>query len=525
MENAINEILHATRGRILESDIVTGKNRELYVHLEEKDFETVINFLSEHNFELAGLFCAEDFDGHEGHMLFYAFEKKGNEWITIFTLPLRMKRAMSIALTYPSASWYQREITDGFGVTFAESFDERRLFLHETYPEDFHPLQKTFKNKEIKLDAETNPSLAYEFKKVSGEGVYEIPVGPVHAGIIEPGHFRFSVIGETIYNLEIRMFYKHRGIEKLAEGKTPAECVKIAESISGDETVANAVAYCTAVEKISGIEVPLRAEHLRTAYLEMERIYSLLGDLAGMCIDVAFPVGASPFFVLREEVLRQNKALTGSRFMKDTIAIGGLKKDAPKGTLDALQAFLDDLRDGLKDAVSDVLASTSTIDRFQTTGVVRKELIAPLHITGPIARASGTLTDTRIDHPYGLYDKIRPAPRIFEAGDVLARFETKASEVLDCARMIDEAVTGLRHGEILTKGDIKDGYAIAPIESARGQSMHWAYIKNGLIDRYKIRTASFCNWQAIEHAVIGNIVPDFPLINKSMNLSYAGTDL
>jgi formate hydrogenlyase subunit 5 len=525
MENLINQVLQATHARVLESDINIGRNWELYVHLEEKDFETVIYFLSEQGFELAGMFCAEDFENHTGHTLFYAFEKKGNHWMLVFTLPLRMNRGFSIAKTYPSACWYEREIMDGFGITFAESFDERRLFLHEPYPEDFHPLLKSFKNQEIKTRQGLGIMEGYPFKKVQGEGVYEIPVGPVHAGIIEPGHFRFSVIGETVFNLEIRMFYKHRGIEKLSEGKDPHDVVKIAESISGDETAANAAAYCTAIEKISGIDIPHRAAHLRTAYLELERIYSLLGDLAGMCVDVAFPVGASPFFVLREKVLRHNKALTGSRFMKDTIAIGGLKRDAPREALDALVLFLDDLRKDLKDAVSEVLASTSAIDRFHTTGVIRKELVSPLHLTGLTARASGSLADTRLDHPYGVYDKIKPIPKTSEAGDVLARFETKAAEILDSARIIEEALQDLRNGHVLNVGEIKDGYALALIECARGQSLHWVYIKNGLIDRYKIRTASFCNWQAIEHAVIGNIVPDFPLINKSLNMSYAGTDL
>ena len=524
MENLINLVLQATRARVLESDITKGRNGELYVHLEEKDFETVVYFLSEQSFELVGMFCAEGFENHAGNTLLYAFEKKGSQWMLIFTMPLRMRRSFSIAKTYPSACWYEREITDGFGITFAGSFDERRLFLHEPYPEDFHPLVKSFKNQEIKTTQGTETE-GYPFKKVEGEGVYEIPVGPVHAGIIEPGHFRFSVIGETVYNLEIRMFYKHRGIEKLAEGKEPHEVVKIAESISGDETVANAVAYCTAVEKISGIDVPPRANHLRTAYLELERIYSFLGDLAGMCVDVAFPVGASPFFILRENILRHNKALTGSRFMKDTIAIGGLKRDAPKEAIDALLISLDDLGDELKDAASDIHSSTSVIDRFHTTGVIRKELISPLHLTGPVARASGSLADTRLDHSYGLYDKIKPAPKTSDAGDVLARFEIKTAEILDSARIIEEALSNLRNGEILNAREIKDGYAIALVESARGQSMHWVYIKNGLIDRYKIRTASFCNWQAIEHAVIGNIVPDFPLINKSLNMSYAGTDL
>lgn len=355
--------------------------------------------------------------------------------------------------------------------------------------------------------------------------MYEIPVGPVHAGIIEPGHFRFSAVGETIHNLEVRMFYKHRGIEKLAEGKTPQDAVRIAESISGDESAANAMAYCTAVERISGIDAPPRAECLRTAYLELERVYSLLGDLAGMCVDIAFPVAATPFFVMRENILRHNKALTGSRFLKGAYTIGGLKKDAPEEAINALLVYLTDLMDGLKDAASAVRSSTSALDRFHTTGVIRRELLSPLHITGPMARASGLPADTRLDHPYGLYGNIRPASVTSDAGDVLARFEIKTAEILDSARMIEEALIDLRRGRILNEGRILDGYAVSLVESARGQSFHWVYIKNGVIDRYKVRTASFCNWQAIEHAVMGNIVPDFPLINKSLNLSYAGTDL
>ena len=175
---------------------------------------------------------------------------------------------------------------------------------------------------------------------MKGDGVYHVAVGPVHAGIIEPGHFRFSVIGEPIFNLEVRMFYKHRGLEKLAEGKAPDDCVKIAETISGDETVANAVAYCIAVEKICGTEVPKRALQLRTVLLELERIYSHLGDLAGMCVDVAYPVGASPFFILREEILRQNDNLTGSRFLKGAVTVGGLTKDLSAEALKQLSTYL-----------------------------------------------------------------------------------------------------------------------------------------------------------------------------------------
>ncbi len=288
-------------------DIIEGLNNELYLPVNESELQKALNVMNENSFELNSLFCVEDF-AEKGFTLFYVFEKTGFEQILILQYALSGNKALSIAKIFPSACWYEREITDGFGIEFQDAFDKRRLFLHETYPSDFHPLLKSFKNGKIENVAPDNQN-DYVFKQVEGEGVYQIPVGPVHAGIIEPGHFRFSVIGETIFNLEVRLFYKHRGLEKLAEGKTPQECVKIAESISGDETVANAVAFCNAVEKICGLSIPKRALQLRTILLELERIYSHLGDLAGMCVDVAYPVGASPFFILREEIFRQNERI------------------------------------------------------------------------------------------------------------------------------------------------------------------------------------------------------------------------
>ncbi len=312
-------------------EVVEGLNSELYLPLNEAELQNAIKVLSENNFDLVTLFCVENFD-KTGFTLFYAFEKNGYEEILVLQAALSGNQAVSIAKTFPSASWYEREATDGFGVEFPGAFDKRRLLLHENYPSGFHPLLKSFKNGKIETQTSDMQS-EYVFKHVEGEGVYQIPVGPVHAGIIEPGHFRFSVIGETIFNLEVRLFYKHRGLEKLAEGMQPKDCVKIAESISGDESVANAVAFCISVEKICGVAVPKRALQLRTIFLELERVYSHLGDLAGMCVDVAYPVGASPFFILREELFRLNEALTGSRFMKGIIALGGLTKDAPIGSL------------------------------------------------------------------------------------------------------------------------------------------------------------------------------------------------
>ena len=389
-------------------------------------------------FELISLFCVEDF-AEKGFTLFYAFEKTGFEQILVLQSTLPGNQAISIAKTFPSACWYEREVTDGFGIEFQGAFDTRRLFLHETYPDGFHPLLKSFKNGKIETSTHDSQD-GYVFKQVEGEGVYQIPVGPVHAGIIEPGHFRFSVIGETIFNLEVRLFYKHRGLEKLAEGMKPHECVKIAETISGDETVANAVAFCIAVEKICGVSVPKRALQLRTILLELERIYSHLGDLAGMCVDVAYPVGASPFFILREEIFRQNDALTNSRFLKGIVAVGGLTKDVPEGALKNLSTYLQSFSERLNAATGIESTYFSVIDRFETTGKVKEEILSPLHITGPVARASGKMIDTRINHPYGLYRELNLKVRTQQNGDVLSRFNLKAQEVLDSAKIIQRLI-------------------------------------------------------------------------------------
>ena len=350
----------------LEQQIINGLNGELYLSFNEAELQNVIKVMFENNFELISLFCAENF-AQNGFALFYAFEKAGHEEIPVLQFFLKTNLAASTSKIFPSACWYEREVSDGFGVEFDGAFDNRRLFLHETYPKDFHPLRKSFQNGKMENQDPTS-STEYAFKQVEGEGVYQIPVGPVHAGIIEPGHFRFSVIGETIFNLEVRLFYKHRGLEKLAEGIKPQECVKIAETISGDETVANAVGFCSAVEKICDVTVPKRALQLRTIFLELERIYSHLGDLAGMCVDVAYPVGASPFFIAREEIFRLNESLTGSRFMKGTIAISGVTKDVPEPVLKNLSTYLQSFLRKLRIAAEIDNTYFSVVDRFETTG-------------------------------------------------------------------------------------------------------------------------------------------------------------
>ena len=502
--------------------LTEGYDGEVYVRITDKEFERSIPLLAAYQFSLIGLFGVEEFGVSPGTSLLYVFEKTEHLLILVpgFTSP-----APSIARLFSSAAWFERECRDGFGAQFTDAFDTRRLLLHETYPDGFYPLLKSCPNEPIETKLAIEPEEEYPFRTLAGDGVYQVPVGPVHAGVIESGHFRFSVIGERIFNLEVRMFFKHRGIEKLAEGMEAQSGVKIAEAVSGEESMANATALCIAAERISVIVVPDRAWYLRTILLEMERIISHLGDQAGMLTDIAFPFGASRFAVLREEMMRMNARITGSRFLRGIMKVGGLERDISFEDLNILADFCDLFRGRYRALLRIALTNTSVIDRFTPTGIVSRDLIVPLALSGPTARASGSMNDTRVQHPYGIYDRYIPEVKTLHEGDVLARFTLKAEEIIASLDIIDRLIREMPEGPVSVNAPVADGYSLALVESARGQNMCWLWIRDGKIWRYKVRTASFCNWQAIEHAVQNEILPDFPLINKSFNFSYAGTDL
>jgi len=511
-----------TRTSLSESWVIKEDQTARYFQVPEQMFEQVIREMKDEGKILVCLFGVEDLEEFGGINLLYVFEDRASFRFQIFLRSGVTASVPSIALIFPNASLFEREISDGFGLTFVGSYDTRRLFLHESYHEGFHPLRRSYVNQPLHLTESGNP---YQFREIEGSSVYQVPVGPVHAGIIEPGHFRFSVIGEEIVNLEIRLGYLHRGIEKCAEGMLPDQAVRVAESISGDESVVNACGLSQSVEQICGVRVPPRAEYLRGVLLELERAYSLLSDLAGMVTDIAYPVAASRFLIQREELQREADHLTGSRFMKGSICIGGVTSDLSSEMLQELFKTVGRIEQEVQEITENTLNVPSVIDRFSTTGIIRSELIHPLALSGPIARACGNCTDVRIDHPYGIYQE-RPPAQVYESGgDVFARFTQKYQEILASLRYMQELILFVPEGPVRIPVHMRDGYTLITLESPRGMSLHWVFIRDGRIHRYKVRTASFCNWYAIEHAVIGNIVPDFPLINKSLNLSYAGTDL
>jgi Ni,Fe-hydrogenase III component G len=278
METLANEL-----ERLFKSKRIKNTGKVIYLNIDAGSFMEITDFLKNKGVSLISLFAMVGFE-KPGFSLMYIFESRADNRLLALNLNLIDKQAVSIARLFPAACYFEREARDGFGIEFEGAYDTRRLFLHEAYPDDFHPLLKSFKNRPLELKPGEQRGIDYPFKECSGEGMYQVPVGPVHAGVIEPGHFRFGVMGETIFNLEIRHFYKHRGLEKLAENKRPEECTAIAESISGDESAANAAAFAMAIEDINGCAVPRRAREIRTVLLEMERIYSHLGECRWMSL-------------------------------------------------------------------------------------------------------------------------------------------------------------------------------------------------------------------------------------------------
>lgn len=429
----------------------------------------------------------------------------------------------SLTTEVPCAEWYEREMRDMLGLIPIGHPELKPLVLYDDWPSGEFPLRKDFpQDRRV-----PRVPIGYDYRKVEGEGVFEIPVGPVHAGVIEPGHFRFSVAGEPILNLELRLGYAHKGTEKLFERSSYAKGVFIAERISGDSSFSHSLAFCQAVEGMTRA-APERAEYLRTIYAELERIYNLLGDVGGIALDVAFNVAAHHAYIMREKLLDLNDFLVGSRLLRGVNCLGGVRKDVPPDKVPKVVDELVRLKLDLRDFASLVLGTQSVLDRTETTGVVSLVTARDLNLVGPVARASGLDRDVRRDHPYAAYRQMSFRVPVRYEGDVQARLSVKLDEIGESISLVEQALGGLPLGAIREDvGEIEEGRtSMSLVESPRGELVHWTVSgREGTPFRHKVRDASFHNWRAMETAVLGNIVPDFPLINKSFNLSYSGSDL
>jgi Ni,Fe-hydrogenase III large subunit/Ni,Fe-hydrogenase III component G len=429
----------------------------------------------------------------------------------------------SLTSELPAANWFEREVQDLFGLTAEGHPDPRPLILYDDWPTDRYPLRKDF-DVTVPMPRDRSP---YKFKRVEGEGVFEIPVGPVHAGVIEPGHFRLSVAGEPIINLELRLGYVHRGVEKLSESLRYDRGVLLSERISGDNGFSHSLAYCQAVEGMASVQVPERALILRTVFSEMERLYNHMGDVAGIVLDTAFTPGAQNAYLIKERLMDMNESVGGSRLLRSVNCLGGVRRDIDRMTAVRINAFLVKAKLDFNDFKDKVLGMPSFLDRTETTGILSLEAARQLMVVGPVARASGVDIDVRKDRPYAAYKEVSFNVPVHREGDVQARFMVKCEEVYESISIIEQALDQIPTGPISTMVPPVPAMVtgLSLVESHRGELMHWILAGEGMPHRHKVRDASFMNWPALEVAVPGNIVPDFPLINKSFNLSYAGNDL
>jgi Ni,Fe-hydrogenase III large subunit/Ni,Fe-hydrogenase III component G len=434
----------------------------------------------------------------------------------------------SISGAVPAASWHEREAQDLLGVVFEGHPDPKPLVVHDGWPRGLFPLRKRF---DPSLRPPVEPAEEFPHLVVEGEGVFEVPVGPIHAGIIEPGHFRFSTVGESVLNLEPRLFYTHRGLEKRIEGLPLADALHVVERMCGVCSVSHGLGLCEASEQISGVEPPPRARVLRTIALELERLYNHVGDVGNIAAGASYHYGTSAGLRLKEALQQVNEAFSGHRFLRGLVAPGGVRLELTAELGRAIGAVVALTAEGLGDLLERIENNPTVLDRLDTTGVLSLRDAVALGVTGVAARASGVDRDARRDHPHAAYAMEggpRPTVALESDGDVHARLVVRISEAHESIRLLRQLLGSVPPGPIRAPMPAalpawRTG--VAAIESPRGAAIHWLRTDAaGRVDRYHLRSASYANWPAVPLAAQTAIVPDFPLVNKSFELCYSCTD-
>ena len=499
---------------------------ELYLHAKTELAGPLCSAFSQsYQGRLAGVFAEDARGEHKVFFVYYLYVLDAAHGFVLVRVPIPQDNSELASLTKAvhAVNWQEREIQDLFGIKLLDHPNPRRCVLHDDWPE-VYPLRKDFN-----LHAKLPPfsGVRHKFRDVEGEGVFQVPVGPVHAGIIEPGHFLFSVAGEPVLYLQLRMFYVHKGTEKLFESLPIPHGVRLAESISGDSSFAHATAFCQAVERAAGVETPPRARALRTLCLELERLYNHVADIGAICTDVAFVTAHMHAMRLKERVLRANEQLTGNRLLRGMACLGGVRFDFDAGQLRALAQLVDDFERQFNDLVELIRGNSGTRDRLETTGVLTPEVARDLGIVGIAGRASGFNHDLRRDFPHAFYDQVQFNVPVFTEGDVQHRMVVRREELFQSFGIIRQVMQKLPAGPIQTKiGEVPPNrVALGYVEGWRGEIFHWIHTAPGnRLSRCKVKDPSLQNWPALSEAILGNIIPDFPVVNKSFNLSYSGTD-
>ena len=486
--------------------------------------ETCVALASERGARLATMVGYDDRARSGAFRLAYVFDVGGSYASVESEVDPSRPVFPSLTPHLPAAHWYEREVRDLLGIEPEGHPDPRRLVLHDDWPAGVYPLRKD-SDPSVPVPRVAGPP--HRFHHLHGEGIVEIPVGPIHAGVIEPGHFRFAAVGEMVLHLETRLFYSHRGIEKLAEGKRFDHVLQIAERVCGACSLSHAASYCQAIESIAGAELPERAAYLRSFFLELERLYNHVGDLGNMCAGVGFAVGASQGGRLKESLQRLNERLMGSRFLRGAFRVGGVRRDLDASARREAAETLRAIEAEVREFADLFLTKDSFDDRMRRTGVAPKAACRDLGAVGVAARASGLDLDARRDHPYAAYRPNEIVVPTRTAGDVRARGEVRFEEAFASFALARRFLAEMPNGPLwtLVEGLPAWRIGIGVSESPRGENVHWVRTgPGGTIDRWRVRSASYTNWPIVALSVPGNIVPDFPLINKSFELCYSCLD-
>ena len=499
---------------------------ELYLHVKAELAGALCStFYKKYQGRLAGVFAEDARASHQAFFVYHLYALDAIHAFVLVRVPVAADRTELLSLTdaVPAANWQEREIQDLFGIQLVGHPNPRRCALHDDWPA-VYPLRKDF---DLRTVLPPFAGERHKFREVEGEGVFQVPVGPVHAGIIEPGHFLFSVAGEPVLYLQLRMFYAHKGVEKLFESLPIPHCVRLAESISGDSGFAHATAFCHAVERAAGVEPPPRARALRTICLELERLYNHIADLGAICTDVAFVTAHMHAMRLKERILRVNEELTGNRLLRGMACLGGVRFNCDAGQLGLLARLVGDLERECHDLVALIRGNSGLRDRLETTGVLTPKVARDLGVVGIAGRASGFDHDLRRDFPDDFYDQVQFTVPVFTAGDVQQRLVVRREEIFQSLVILRQVLAKLPPGPVAAEvGEAPpDRVALGYVEGWRGEIFHWIHTAPGnRLSRCKIKDPSLQNWPALSEAILGNIIPDFPVVNKSFNLSYSGTD-
>ncbi len=516
-------------GAVLEAARQT--HNQLTITVKTHLLPEVVHFLYyQHDGWLPVLFGNDERELNGHYAVYYALSMEGEEkcWMVVKALVDATSREFpSVTPRVPAAVWGEREIRDMYGLIPVGLPDQRRLVLPDDWPEDMHPLRKDAMDYRLRPQT-TDDAESYPFVNDGDRDARIIPIGPLHITSDEPGHFRLFVDGERIVDADYRLFYVHRGMEKLAETRMGYnEVTFLSDRVCGICGFAHSVAYASSVENALGIIVPPRAHAIRSVLLEVERLHSHLLNLGLSCHFVGFDTGFMQFFRVREKSMTMAELLTGSRKTYGLNLIGGVRRDILKEQRLQTLKLVREMRAEVSDLVEILLATPNMAQRTQGVGILDRQIARDYSPVGPLIRGSGFARDLRFDHPYANYGNLPKTLFSMDSGDVFARVMVRVKETFDSLMMLEFALDNLPNTPLLTEGFSyrPHAFALGYVEAPRGEDVHWSMLgDNQKLFRWRCRAATYANWPVLRYMLRGNTVSDAPLIIGSLDPCYSCTD-